>query len=41
MLNFYDLVEDQGEDFELRRIEKWKAILNGHLLYSPLKKKAA
>lgn len=41
MLNFYDLFEDQGEDFELRRIEKWKAILNGHLLYSPLKKKAA
>ncbi len=41
ILNFYDVGEDSTEDFELQRIEKWKAILTSHISAIPFGKKAA
>ncbi|WP_339654342.1 hypothetical protein [uncultured Maribacter sp.] len=41
ILNFYTISEDQGEDFEVRRIEKWNALLKSFILDKPIKQKAA
>lgn len=41
LLNFYDADQTLQEDFELQRIQKWKAILIGHILAVPCKKKVA
>ncbi len=40
ILNFYDVDEDRKEDFELQRIEKWKALV-AHLSAVPFGEKAA
>ncbi len=40
-LSFYDMNDDQMEDLELPRIEKWKAILIGHTSRVTDEKKAA
>lgn len=41
LLNFYDIDQMLQEDFELQRIQKWKAILIGQLSAKPFGKKAA
>ncbi|MEH6405782.1 MAG: hypothetical protein V7767_00730 [Leeuwenhoekiella sp.] len=39
-LKFYDDIQDQYEDYEMRRIEKWKAILVKTIVKIPEKKVA-
>ncbi len=41
ILNFYDMDEDRKEDFELQRIEKWKALVIAYLSAVPFGEKAA
>lgn len=41
LLNFYTTAENQGEDFEVRRIEKWIAKLKEYQWDKPVHKKAA
>lgn len=41
LLNFYTTAENQGEDFEVRRIEKWIAKLKEYQWDKPVNKKAA
>ncbi len=41
VLTFYNMDENRNEDFELQRIEKWRAIFINHISTIPMEKKMA